>query len=96
MALVKETPEDLDRILHESVNFFEKRNGTGWLYDLSDKQKIPFFQAISGLEIEIENIETKFKLNQNRLNEDQEAVRRFLKHSNAPNDQEMLYWMQKS
>ena len=96
IAAVKETNEDLDQILKESVDFFEARNGTSWLYNLTDQQKLPMLQAISGLEIQIESIENKFKLNQNRLTEDQEAVRRFLNHSQDPRDQEMLYWMQKT
>ncbi len=95
-AVVKETSAVLDQILKESVEFFEARNGTTWPFNLSDQQKIPMLQAISGLEIQIESVDSKFKLNQNRLNEDQEAVRRFLDHSQDPRDQEMLFWMQKT
>lgn len=95
-AVIRESKDALEQILKDSVAFFETRNGTSWSYNIPDQQKLPMLNAISGLEIQIETIDNKFKLNQNRLDEDQEAVRKFLNQSSNPLDQEMLYWMQRS
>jgi len=93
---VCETKEQIEEILRSSVVQFESRNGTSWSYDLPESFRGSLLKAIVGLKISIESIEAKFKLSQNRREEDYGAVMNFLEKSSKEVDQEILRWMKLS
>lgn len=89
-------PDQIESILKESVEFFEKRNGSNWKYKIPADERDQLLKAILGLKIKITKIQGKFKLSQNRSAADYEAVTNFLKHSPSSEDQRMWKWMQKT
>jgi transcriptional regulator len=88
-------PLDLKDILIKSTQFFEEQNNTSWVYDLPEDKMKQLESAIVGFRIKVLNIEAKFKLSQNRSEEDNEVVSNFLKNSENDRDQEMYKWMGK-
>lgn len=95
VAKIKDSQKDILQILTDSIIHFEKQNQSDWTFDLPEEYTHGLMQAIIGLEVEIHNIETKFKLSQNRQKIDNQAVFDFLSKSSNPKDQEMLIWMKK-
>jgi len=89
--LVTEGPE-IKKILQQSVEFFESRNKSNWHYDLPASMQDKLESAIVGLRIRAKS-KAKFKLSQNRNDEDYEAVISYLKTSSVASDQELLEWM---
>lgn len=88
--------QGLRHLLNETVQFFERRNGTTWSYDLPEKMKQNLERAIVGLKIKITRIESKFKLSQNKNTEDFMAILKHLSSSSSIKDQEMHGWMLKA
>jgi transcriptional regulator len=62
------------RILERLVGFHESGNLNPWKPELSSEMRVRMLGAIMGFEIEITEIQGKFKLNQNRSREDQRGV----------------------
>lgn len=85
----------IKEILHESVAHFESRNGSDWKYDLPAHLQEKLESAIVGLKIRSISV-AKFKLNQNRNDEDYKAVLSYLKSSSNASDQVLLDWMIRS
>lgn len=85
----------IKEILNESVAYFESRNGSHWRYDLPAQIQERLESAIVGLRIHA-NSNAKFKLSQNRTDEDYESVISYLKSSPNASDQVLLDWMIKS
>jgi transcriptional regulator len=83
----------INEVLHESVRFFEKRNGTTWAYDLPASFRDRLESAIVGMKIHIQKIDVKFKLSQNRAPEDRQNVLRHLEKSSNACDLELFKWM---
>ncbi len=89
------SPLELKDILIKSAQFFEKQNNTSWVYDLPQDRMKHLESAIVGFRIKVLNIEDKFKLSQNRSEEDFSSVSNILKYSESEIDQEMHKWMEK-
>lgn len=87
--------QEIKEILNHSVDFFEDRNETSWKYNLPQEAQDKLESAIVGLKIKSSAV-AKFKLSQNRNDEDYESVTRFLQSSPKAKDQELLNWMKNS
>jgi transcriptional regulator len=85
----------IQEILYASVEFFEARNKTAWRYDLPPAFTDRLEAAIVGVKIKAPSA-AKFKLGQNRNDEDYEAMLSYLRESDKPSDQELVEWMLKS
>jgi transcriptional regulator len=72
-AHVFSSPADLLGMLHELMDTFEPAYAAQWA-DLSDAYRERMLREIVGFEIEVEKIESKFKLSQNRTRKDQSNV----------------------
>ncbi len=83
---------DIKEILNESVEYFESRNGTHWKYNLPASLQEKLESAIIGLKIKSLSV-AKFKLSQNRNDEDYDAVLNYLKSSSKTSDQVLWDWM---
>ena len=83
---------EIKQILNQSVDFFESRNETSWKYELPEPLQEKLESAIVGLKIKSIGL-AKFKLSQNRTDEDYEGVLKFLRSSPKASDQELLDWM---
>lgn len=88
-----EDKNDLLNILNKSSDFFEKRNKSNWKNNLSEESMNHMFKYIIGFKIEVEQVIPKFKLSQNREDQDYQGVHHFLSTSTADADKEMLKWM---
>lgn len=86
-------PSEFSALMSDSVQAFEKRNGTAWDYNLPADFKAKLMQAIVGVEIEVSSVQNKFKLSQNKSDSDYQAVFDFLSASLKESDQQMLKWM---
>lgn len=82
----------LKGLLQESVSYFETRNSTNWRYELPVPLQDKLESAIVGVRIR-SKATAKFKLSQNRNDQDYQAVLDYLKRSTRPSDQELLNWM---
>jgi transcriptional regulator len=85
---------EIKKILSQSVGFFESRNRSNWRYNLPQEMQDRLESAIIGLRIRAKG-KAKFKLSQNRNDEDYEAVIGYLKTSIIASDQELLEWMKR-
>jgi transcriptional regulator len=72
---------ELDAVLNETVEKYESGFISPWTPNLPADLKAKLHQAIVGFEIEITRIEAKFKLGQNRSNEDQAKMIQALENS---------------
>ena len=95
-ADVYDDAHHVESILKNSVTHFESRNGSSWKYELPKNFTESLINAVVGIEIDLEVIEGKFKLSQNRELQDFVAVEAFLEQSKRDNDREMLNWMRKT
>ncbi len=87
---------ELHRILNQMTSAFENENGTSWSYNLPPAMQENLEAAIVAVKIRIQKIEAKFKLSQNRNENDYAAVAKFLRTSPHPADLELLHWMLKT
>jgi transcriptional regulator len=83
-------------LLNQTVHVFETENQTNWSYDLPEQMQKNLEAAIVGVKIKITHLESKFKLSQNRNQEDYEAVLKHFQESPAPKDREVYEWMLKT
>lgn len=82
----------IKEILNESVEYFESKNKTFWKYELPQAFQEQLESAIIGIKIKSKGV-AKFKLSQNRNDQDYEAVLNFLRKSQKASDQELYQWM---
>lgn len=71
---VIEEPEALRAIVERLTSVHEARFPQPWQPDLSDDKTAPMLRMIVGFEIEVTEVQGKFKLSQNRSAEDQRLV----------------------
>jgi len=69
-----ETDAELDAILDETVRKHESGLAQPWTPRLPEEMRAKLRQAIVGFKIELTRVEGKFKLGQNRSQEDQEKM----------------------
>jgi len=92
-AKIIHDPDRIEKILQATVERFESNRDQPWKYDLPEEFRSKLVKAIVGFEIDIERVESKFKLSQNRAPEDYAAVvEEFLKRTDE-NGREMLAYM---
>jgi len=78
---IMQSDTDLNAVLNETVEKHESGLPKPWAPNLSDELKAKLYQSIVGFEIEITQIEGKFKLGQNRSKEDQDKMLQVLQNS---------------
>jgi len=83
----------LDEILAQTVQKHESEFEKPWLYKLPDEFKSDLHKAIVGFEIEIEAIEGKFKLSQNRSREDWQSAVRHVEHHYSKSNPDLVKMM---
>lgn len=69
------------------------RDSTWKMSDAPTEYTTSMMQVLCGLEIAIEHMVGKFKLSQNRLEEDQEGVQNNLSNSSNEQDIQIAHWM---
>ncbi|MCE0521354.1 MAG: FMN-binding negative transcriptional regulator [Methylacidiphilales bacterium] len=78
---IMQTEAELNVVLGETVEKYESGLPNPWIPNLPDELKAKLNLMIVGFEIEITRIEGKFKLGQNRSEEDQKKMRQTLQSS---------------
>lgn len=71
-------------LIQNLVVQYEGENG--WQLDSTDERNLKLLHAVVAFEIEVDHVETKFKLNQNKSPEDRAGVIASLLASNNPTD----------
>ena len=79
-------PDELLPLLARTVNAYESGQVAPWKFDTSNEFYKKMALSIVGFRIQIDNIEGKWKLNQNRSVEQQEKVVNALQKSANPDD----------
>lgn len=85
--------DELVSALHRQVDENEKEYASPWGLELSSAMRERMLGAIVGFEIKLNNVEGKFKLSQNRTEQDQRNVIAHLSQSEG--GKEVAYWMSK-
>jgi len=81
-ALLIETESELEALVEKLTHVHESLMPNPWKPNLSGERRSKLLKMIVGFEIEISNIEGKFKLSQNRPHEDKQRVISELEQSN--------------
>jgi transcriptional regulator len=89
-------PSVLRPLVDKLVDIHETAIDSPWDRSLAEPDMDADLRAIVGLEIPIQRLEGKFKLNQNRSREDQAGVIRALEHSSDPMQQKMAEIMREN
>ena len=84
----------LIKILDKSIDKFESINETGWSIDWSNPQAEKKLAGIAGFEIEINHIQGKFKLSQNRTSEEKSGVIARLSKSSKHDERALAAFME--
>lgn len=82
-------------MLRELIEFYEAPHENRWSGELPDDYRDKLMMGIVGVEIEITRIEGKFKLSQNRNEEDQNRVMAALAASGDHGDREVAEMMRR-
>ena len=80
-ARVMEDETALESLITELTARYEANRATPWQADLSGERRAKLLNSIVGCEIEITQIQAKFKLSQNRPRQDQHRVATELRRS---------------
>jgi transcriptional regulator len=83
--LIEDKPE-LETLLEQLTQVHESHMPNPWKPELTDEQNSKLLDMIVGFEIEITDIQGKFKLSQNRSLEDQQRIIEELNQSNNQNE----------
>ncbi len=83
----------LEALLDEMVKRYESNRPQPWPNQLPDDFRRNLLRSIVGFEMPISRIEGKFKLSQNRPEQDRANVVRELSGSSSPNAQTVADWM---
>lgn len=88
-----EEPERLKELVNRTVEHYEACQENPWQADLPADFEAGLLQAIVGFEIQINRLEGKFKLSQNRPEADIRGTIKALRMSSDPIDRQMAEWM---
>jgi transcriptional regulator len=80
-------------LLADLVRTFEAKFERPWVFDPDVPGTEGLLRAIVGFEIEVDRVETKLKLSQNREPDDRARVRERLAASDDPRDRAVARWM---
>lgn len=81
-------------LMKKMVAFYEKKNQTNWKYELPDDFHNNLLKAIVWIKLEVVSFEGKFKLSQNREQEDYKKIIETFAERESDNDKELLCYMQ--
>lgn len=95
IATVMREEAELNAVLAETVAQHESGALRPWIPNLSDELKATLNQALVGFEIEITRIEGKFKLGQNRSQEDRQKMLTTLENSGDADSICLAAWMRR-
>jgi transcriptional regulator len=95
-ARIIDNPDEVQPMLETLVNHHEAGFSPAWEMDLPSDYMATMMQAIVAFEIPITRLQGKFKLSQNRSQEDQLRVMEALGISSYPPDRDVSTLMQKS
>jgi transcriptional regulator len=88
------TPDELRRLLADLAAAHESAAPGAWRVDLLDPQFVTdLLEEIVGIAIEVQRLDGKFKLSQNRSPADRARVARALAQRGGPDDRELVAWM---
>ena len=73
IRIISERTRQLE-IMHNLIRFYEASQESPWQLDESDERYLKLFDAVVFFEIEVTRLEAKFKLNQNKSEEDRDQV----------------------
>lgn len=85
-ARLIEGKSNLETLLEQLTQVYESQMPNPWESKLTDERNSKLLDMIVGFEIEITDIQGKFKLSQNRSLEDQQRIIEELNHSNKQNE----------
>ena len=77
-----ESESDLEALVEQLTHVYESRMPSPWKPNLAGERRTKLLNMIVGFEIEVTDIQAKFKLSQNRPPEDQQSVVEKLSSSN--------------
>lgn len=77
-----ESESELEALIERLTDVYESQMPSPWKSNLIGDRRTKFFSLIVGFEIEITDVQAKFKLSQNRPPEDQQSVVEMLSQSN--------------
>lgn len=81
-----ESESELEALVERLTHVYESHMLSPWQPNLTGERRTKLLNMIVGFEIEITNIQAKFKLSQNRSREDQQRVIEELNQSNNQNE----------
>ena len=84
MPRIMESEAELEALLERQTHFYEQHLPSPWKPDLAGERRTKLLGMIVGFEIEITDIQAKFKLSQNRSSEDRMRVVAELEQSGNP------------
>ena len=73
-------------VLEKSVQHYESHYENPWPFQLAEERREKVLSAIVGFEIDIERLEGKFKLSQNRVVTERQNISDALRESSSPRD----------
>ncbi len=91
---IVETEPELESMLERLTRAHESNMPEPWTLELTVEQRAKLLNAIVGIEIEVADIQAKFKISQNRPREDQRSVIEHLAQSQSQVDVAMANLMQ--
>ena len=80
-------------LMKKLVLFYEEKNQTNWNYELPEDFHEKLLKAIIWVKLKVIKLEGKFKLSQNRDQQDYESVIKTLTKKTSDNDKELLKYM---
>ena len=81
-----EGESELEALIERQTHIYESHMPSPWKPDLAGERRAKLLNMIVGLEIEVTDIQGKFKLSQNRSLEDQQRIIEELNQSNNQNE----------
>lgn len=81
-------------LMKKMVAFYEEKNQTAWNYYLPDDFHERLLKAIVWIKLEVDSLEGKFKLSQNREQIDYQNILKILTQRGSDNDKELLRYME--
>ncbi|QEG37133.1 FMN-binding negative transcriptional regulator [Bythopirellula goksoeyrii] len=78
------------------VSHYEDEKSAPWSLNHSDERYMQLLSSIVAFQVEVAEVETSFKLNQNKSLEDQKSVMHQLRQSSSPMDRQVASLMEKN
>lgn len=89
------TDQSLEKeLMKKMVAFYEEKNQTNWKYELPEDFHNKLLKAIVWIKLEVRSLDGKFKLSQNREQQDYQKILKTLTERGSDNDKELLHYME--